>query len=259
MQCVDFVFLYFCKIEYYYVKNNIIIRHSYYNKPIHEMSHFTFTRYLYNKELVFETLEKTLIQGLYEESLFWGYELYFSGFETEVFEKCIEIYNAYFNNYKKLGNFFLKKKREWILEKSKHEILAILIKNMCIRKCDLSKQEPKREMYVIIDSAQIENYLTKTIAPLWKTLPTLCKYDLHVTKEFSKECFENLRDNWIFYASYCPLWKTRILENGGEINIAEKKVEFREGDDYERFYETYGFEFDEQSSQIQHRCLGIKI
>ena len=126
----------------------------------YEMSSIVFTRYLYNKALVLETLQQTIIEGLYDESLFWAYELYFSGFETEAFQKCFDVYHNYYNNYKKLGKFFLKKEREWTLSQAtgskKDEILAIFIKNMCMRKRDLNKEEPKREMYVILDSNQIK-------------------------------------------------------------------------------------------------------
>ena len=220
------------------------------------------SRYLYNKERVLESLEKTIIEGLYEESLFWGYELYFSGFETEVFQKCFYIFNTYYNNYKKLGKFMLKKEKEWFLSQEtgpkKDEILASLIKNMCMRKRDLNKEEAKREMYVIIDSTQIECFRTRTIKPVWKTLPTVCRYDLRATKnDIDESCIELFREHWLFHASYTPIWKTRILENGGKMNIEEKKVVFREDEDLEHFYESYGFEPDEQNIEIQKRCLGI--
>jgi hypothetical protein len=229
------------------------------------MCEIVFTRYLYNKELVLQSLEKTIIEGLYDESLFWGYELYFSGFESEVFNKCFGVFNTYYYNYKKLGKFFLKKKKEWNSsnEGLKDEILAILIKNMCMRKRDLNKEEPKREMYVIVDSTQVDCFRTRSIKPAWKTLPLLCKYDLRVSNETLHENemakrLEILREDWLFYASYSPVWKTRILENRGQMNIAEKKVSFKNDDCLEVFYENYGFEPDEQSLELQNRCLGIK-
>jgi hypothetical protein len=222
-----------------------------------------FTRYLYNKEFVLESLENTILEALYDESLFWAYELYFSGFETEAFQKCFDVFHNYYNNYKKLGKFFLKKEREWTLSQAtgskKDEILAIFIKNMCMRKRDLNKEEPKREMYVILDSNQINSFRTREIKPAWKTLRTVCKYDLRISKKIGEEDIhlELLREQWLFRASYSPIWKTRILENGGEIDFLQKRVIFESEYSYEVFYESYGFEPDEEKLQIQKRCLGI--
>jgi hypothetical protein len=223
-----------------------------------------FTRYLYNKELVLESLENAILEALYDESLFWAYELYFSGFETETFQKCFAVFHNYYNNYKKLEKFFLKKEREWTLSQAtgskKDEILAIFVKNMCMRKRDLNKEEPKREMYVIVDSNQIDPFRTREIKPAWKTLPLVCKYDLRISGKEDEDVdnhLELLREQWLFHASYSPIWKTRILEHGGEIDCTKKRVFFTSDESYEVFYESYGFEPDEQKLQIQKRCLGI--
>jgi hypothetical protein len=226
-------------------------------------NHYVFTRYLYNKDLVLESLEKSILEGLYDESAFWGYELYFSGFETEAFQKCFDVFSAYYNNYKKLEKFLRRKEKEWMSspEKSKKdEVLAILIKNLCVRKRDLTREEPKREMYIVIDSTQIECFRTRTITPVWKTLPNVCVYDLRVSNkcEIGKP-LEMLRENWLFFASYSPVWKTRILENGGLIQYEEKKVVFENEDLFEQFHEKYGFEPDEQSLETQYKCLGIRL
>ena len=229
-------------------------------------NHFVFTRYLYNKTHVLESLEKSLLEGLYDESAFWGYELYFSGFETEVFQKCFEVISTYYSNYKKLEKYLRRKEKEWMssLETSKKdEVLAILIKNLCVRKRDLTREEPKREMYIVIDSAQIDCFRTRSIKPVWKTLPTVCVYEVRVPAEGVDEYeigkqLEILRENWLFFASYSPVWKTRILENGGLIQYEEKKVVFENEDLFEQFYEKYGFEPEEQSLETQKRCLGIK-
>jgi hypothetical protein len=233
------------------------------------MTQLVLTRYLYNKEFVLESLENSILEGLQDESLFWGYEIYFSGFEEEVFQKCFEIFQIHYNNYKKLEKYLRVKEREWISaqdESKSDEILGIILKNICLRKRDLQREEAKREKYLIIDAHYIDKYRTRQIVPVWKTLSTLCIYDLRLisNKQIQIENdnvfdirVEILRDNWLFYAGHSPIWKLRILENGGEIDLVGKKIIFKNEDSLEAFYEKYGFEPEEQSLKIQKRCLGI--
>jgi hypothetical protein len=229
------------------------------------MSELVFTRYLYNKELVLESLENAILQGLYEESLFWAYEIYFSGFENEVFQKCFEIFEIHYPNYKKLEKYLRRKEREWISScenSKKDEVVAIVLKNMCSRKRDINIEEPIREMYIIIHPYEIEHFRTLTLKHPWETLPTLCIYKLRTTRISSEEeihrNLEILRYQWLFYASaYTPIWKSRVLEYRGEIDILEKTVIFENDDSSEAFYEKYGFEPDEQSLETQKHCLGL--
>ena len=44
------------------------------------------TRYLYPKENVEYSFKIALFEGNHEQSLFWTYELYFSGFKQETLE-----------------------------------------------------------------------------------------------------------------------------------------------------------------------------
>jgi hypothetical protein len=56
------------------------------------------TRYLYNKSEVEISFTKSLFDRKPDDALFWGYELYYSGFTDEVFEIVLRIYTAYWNN-----------------------------------------------------------------------------------------------------------------------------------------------------------------
>jgi hypothetical protein len=62
--------------------------------------------------------------------------------------------------------------------------------------------------------------------------------------------------DWLFYASFSPLWKKRIETYGGTIDSENKKIIFNSDDNLEIFYEKYGYEPDEQSVDIQNRTLG---
>ena len=50
-----------------------------------------FTRYLYPKIYVKISLLISLLNHNYDESLFWTYELYYSGFEDEIFDYIFKI------------------------------------------------------------------------------------------------------------------------------------------------------------------------
>ena len=64
-------------------------------------------------------------------------------------------------------------------------------------------------------------------------------------------------DHWLFYASKTPIWEHRILQYNGTINNEKKTVEFENHELLEEFFEKYGFEPDEQTIEIQRRCIGI--
>ena len=60
--------------------------------------------------------------------------------------------------------------------------------------------------------------------------------------------------DWLYYASYSPLWKSRILKHNGVIDAKNKKVEF-DDDDIDEFYDNYGYEPDEQSTEIENKTI----
>jgi hypothetical protein len=59
-----------------------------------------FTRYLYEKREVMHSLLLALISRLLDPALFWTYELWFSGFEQEVWDWIFCIYEEF---YKRLN------------------------------------------------------------------------------------------------------------------------------------------------------------
>jgi hypothetical protein len=70
-------------------------------------------------------------------------------------------------------------------------------------------------------------------------------------EEYKKEHYYN----WEYYASHMPIWEKRIKQCGGKICDDTKKVIFENDTNYEKFYELYGYEFDEQSLEIQDMSL----
>ena len=60
--------------------------------------------------------------------------------------------------------------------------------------------------------------------------------------------------DWLYYASYSPLWKSRILKHNGVIDQNNHKVEF-DDDDIDEFYDNYGYEPDEQSTEVENKTI----
>ena len=60
--------------------------------------------------------------------------------------------------------------------------------------------------------------------------------------------------DWLYYASFSPLWRTRILKHNGVIDQKNHKVEF-DDDDIDEFYDNYGYEPDEQSTEIENKTI----
>ena len=60
--------------------------------------------------------------------------------------------------------------------------------------------------------------------------------------------------DWLYYASYSPLWKSRILKHNGVIDQKNHKVEF-DDDDIDEFYDNYGYEPDEQSKEVENKTI----
>jgi len=63
--------------------------------------------------------------------------------------------------------------------------------------------------------------------------------------------FRNMIDHWSMYAYDNPLWKSRIEKHHG--TLKHKQLVFETDDDLETFYETYGYELDEQSLELQQK------
>ena len=90
------------------------------------------TRYLYiHDEVKYSLLLSLLDKNDVNISLFWGYELYFSGFQEELFQLLFSIYFDFYSlsNPKFYNNVLLKYYLEWSSTKN-HEYVGVLIKNM---------------------------------------------------------------------------------------------------------------------------------
>jgi len=128
-----------------------------------------------------------------------------------------------------------------------------------------------KNLYAHVDDEDIVIYETIDSIPEnnkflpYKILPVACMFNIDSNNYLS--LFHLKRDkydidlayryNWLFYASYSPLWKKRILKYNGIIDDKGKKILFPDENDEELFYNEFGYEPDEQKIKVQQKSIQI--
>ena len=99
--------------------------------------------------------------------------------------------------------------------------------------------------------------------PIRKTLLYKCLYSIHpLSSSFSsmRDEQDNISDcywyHWEYYAYHSPIWKERFDQYNITIDDDSRKITFDDDDELEDFYEQYGYEPDEQSSETQNKLFG---
>jgi hypothetical protein len=218
------------------------------------------TRYLFNKDMVFQQLKLSIYERDYKSSLFWAYELYFSWYEEEVIDYLINIVHRYFPHYKFLNGFLNDYYCEWndatIIDKP-HEFIATILRNILVRNQKLP--ENKNQALFEITENDITEYYTVQVN-LFKPIEIPAIKYIKETTEI-KETNDNSNsvadfcDNWLYYASRNPLWKYRILQYKGTIDSKNKKVEFSNVWNREQFFECFGYSMKDLPIEIYNRCF----
>lgn len=242
---------------------------------------FTLTRFLYIKDEVLLSLLISILEKDYDQSLFWASELYYSGYEKETMEYIDAIYITFFRSQNPRLNRIVK----WGVAKYNKGIhmAASLLLNLTsnMRKYTLQdfaakNDDPevlenayKQETNVLIFSEEknAEKYKFSELCHIQnrKILKYVCKYSTYkqwgkifnipIVSFNHKELYEKHNHNWLFYASYCPVWSKRIKEHCGIVDEENEKVVFENDDWFEQFHENYEYEIDEQNGEIQRKML----
>jgi hypothetical protein len=206
------------------------------------------TRYLYVKQLVEASLQEAILKREYEQSVFWAYELYFSGFEQEVLDNLEIIYETIFKeNHPKLGLYISKKSREL---KDKPELIATIVKNLTMKRADI--KETPGVKFVNVKPHHIIPFMTKEPeGPNWKFLKEVCLFGV-LASSLDEISADEWRQNWILHASGSPIWSKRVIEYGGK--MIDNNILF---DNEEEFHDRYNYEPDEQPAEIRKNCIGV--
>jgi hypothetical protein len=131
-----------------------------------------------------------------------------------------------------------------------------IILDTCVKKPVINKM--RKNIYIIQQLHDIKQYKTKPAIKHrgYKIPPRECKYQLQIKPEDRIFDYPDYY-NWMYYASFSPLWKTRIERHNGII-VEEQKIHFENEDDEEAFYNYFNLEPDEQCLEIEERWFGYK-
>ena len=248
------------------------------------MEHYKLTRYLYNMVEVKQSLLIALLNKNIDESLFWAFELYYSGFHLE----CIPYLNNIFEKIYQTSNenltpFIEKITTRWdedTVEIDLPLLIGSYICTLCIHpynlipfvseclkaKCDKLIIEPSSSNLIVqFQEKDLEPYKTIISDNPTKVLSQACRFALHKNvnelfeiilpqQEYMVDIF-NIE--WMYYAYRSPIWKTRIDKYGGVPNDEEKTIDFPNDDLYEGFAEKWYYDPDEQDDDIKNKLIGV--
>jgi len=119
------------------------------------------------------------------------------------------------------------------------------------------KPKPKKIKLVIVE---VDDYTTITNIKPNKVLKMMRKYSIDEygflslfsmrrDMKFVQECYFY---DWLYYASFPPIWKSRIEKYKGKYNNDLKKIEFNEEEE-EKFYDEFNYEPDEQPIEVEQK------
>lgn len=213
-----------------------------------------FTRYLYSKDQVVDSFRKALIERRKDAALFWIYDLYFSGFVEEAWTTVDEMYALYWET----ANPRLRKHLEDRTRGGDARIGSMVL-TLCIREPNLREpnlreptSQPNNEKFVFT--------LSEKALSVYKTVdPSTCKHKYRYLEQVTKHAVSNTEQNqdlntaflggdWTKYCAETPYWRT-ILDSFQILNKVDE-------DKIERFYETYGYEPEEQTVEVE-RAHGV--
>lgn len=129
----------------------------------------------------------------------------------------------------------------------------------------LKKLKMGKNMYIQVEDADVVPYATLRLKQPRKTLPTAGLLDIDEQKcigglfQLTRDTADIVtayRDDWLYAASFSPLWLARIRGNNGTVNEETKEVTFADDESLEQFYEKYGLEPDEQRLEVQQKSTG---
>lgn len=217
------------------------------------------TRYLYNKDSVAYSLEYAIKNGETREALFWTYELYRSGFQTELIQLLFTIYDNHYKKFSHLRNCLQKKYEKWKKDYKNYATFpATMVKNMILR--NKMKTNSAKVLIIECKESDIAPFQTKDIpvGKPYKYLETCCEFAVKSDKVPTENLFHCLQSQtqWLYYASFSPLWNMRLQKYKATVHHSKKDVVFETDDDLESFMDKFGFEPEEQTVQIQKKCLG---
>jgi len=209
----------------------------------------TFTRYYYVKQAVFVSLWISILDKQLDESLFWAFELYYSGLENELLEFLMFVYYDFFHVYnsKEFEELLMSESNKWIETKDVSIIGNMIANFVCrpytiiqfLKKLYSTKEEYENidfgkyfekdvPFYVKMQSSAFDKYKTQELDDnvhiLQKYKIRSNEYNLMQRTVENVVVLEEVYENWNAYLSISKIWDTRIKYlNGMLVNFSPTK------------------------------------
>ncbi len=211
------------------------------------------TRYLYEKEHVKYSLIETIRLGVREEAKFWAMELYFSGFQTETIELVGAQIGLLDAKYSQIIGFLHVQMTELRACQSQYWILGTIIENICVRQ---TKIDMPKHIVIGMRESDMKQYKTKLVikGKSWKIPQRVCVFPLRQNPDLEPVSMD-IYDNWLYWASFSPIWKARIDKHRGTVRHETREVVF-DDDDFDNFHNWHNYEPDEQPMNIKQNWCG---
>jgi len=210
-----------------------------------------FTRYLYDFHQVKYSLQQSILEKQREESLFWAYELYYSGFEECTWKWIYSIYSEFYAEYNpKFNQRLMDFYSEW-KETGNDLLLGTVVGTLALR----DRTTKNKEKFIILYK-ELRHQTKIVYCPTRNYLKQVSDFPIRVHDEDDCSCRREayLGQNWLYYCAQTPIWADRIAESRGK--VGDKNVEFENDEDLEEFYERWGLEPDEQCAEM-HEWHGV--
>lgn len=240
-----------------------------------------FTRYLYQMVEVKQSLFLALLDHKPEEALFWTYELYHSGFKTELYNYIVMVYITIYKKFNpSLQPYIDAKHQQWLDGIAADTDIGSIVYTMALRPYYLvdfvrtylganissrSTDEPSAVRFIVNltpdQIAQYANVDSSGIRPN-RVLERAVKYpvrkDCHkLFNTYTHEDFaETFRRKWLYFASFSPIWHDRISQHNGLVDYHAETVTFVDEHDEEAFRNVWDYEPDEAVNAVFTRCCG---
>jgi hypothetical protein len=248
-----------------------------------EFKNIIFTRYLYSKIDVKQSLLLALLDRNHNEALFWGYELYYSGFKHDTFIYLSNIYEFIYS----FDNPSLREPFRLLVDKWKNDNslecnLGTIIITLSSRKYDLTnfvkayfdfidfefieisnetnKNKKNHNLIIHVKEKDINKYKNIKIKKPSQYLKIGCKFpirkELNHIFNFVKVTRNDFENNWLYYCRDTPYWIDKINEFDGAIDYNNKRIVFPNDTLCDKFYDKWNIEPDDQPDYIYDYCIG---
>ena len=179
---------------------------------------------------------------------------------VDIYQICLDIFLEKGIKLTKTG--LIKEFKNVLLKVNVNPKIILLSRIMALisRKEGLKKG---RSIYFQSEAEDLVCYETVTTTPAYRVLQEvelkdidnaqyLGLFRLNRRKYNMNDCYWY---NWLYHASFSPIWLQRIKLCRGYADYNNKKIVFINDDCLEQFYELYGYEPDEQKKEIQEKSI----